>query len=621
MSIVSLTLLLGAASTANAETPADLERCAALSQVIVKPDGKIQASGWTRSPVPQEGCSTNNTFLSPKRGFLTQFRPDGEVDPGFSNGGVKFLPGGPDFRLVSDGQGGSLMAGEMLIKLTANGSPDTAFGTDGEADLNGRSARLAEVQPNGRIVIAGETDDGGPYVARFSEHGEPDLSFGTGGVTTPVAPDMGSNINWFGRIGFDDAGRIVLVGSGRYGPVAMRLLEDGTVDNSFGPDSNGFAAPWNASTGQGSDRIDEISVDADGSFRVYGVVLELYGNRNVVHPFNADGSTAGPARVMGNQASGVFAEVPGAGVATSNYPGRYQKSSTFNIVKDLTGPDPIPEFQPANFRPSPGSSILADLVYSPSDGTLVAVGSSEAFECDVSDCLENSFGVIAKVDAVSGVPEVSFAHQGSALVPANECAFGTAASMLPDRPWNRCRVTPPLLKSKAKFIRGGTQKPRVGGRVKIANVQPKPELMERRLTVTLPGKLKVRSKGIHKRLAVKVNGADNNSIRKSVSGRKITIRVVPDASSYSSDEYGPLSPRNTAIAVNWKLKAGALKKIPKKALRAPLRFKVVGKHIPSSSDYASFGPAIDWFGPNNARVTTKARPVTLKPVETSATTG
>src|SRR5205085_382954 len=90
------------------------------------------------------------------------------------------------------------------------------------------------VQPDGRIVVGGR---GGPGVdaafARLTAAGQPDPSFGKGGITTL---DAGGEDGVY-KLRLQPDGRIVAVGSTSKGTRGLltRVTADGAPDASFAP--------------------------------------------------------------------------------------------------------------------------------------------------------------------------------------------------------------------------------------------------------------------------------------------------------------------------------------------------------------------------------------------------
>ena len=166
---------------------------------------------------------------------LARYDTHGVLDGSFGTGGKITLTGKRvNEGLVLQGDGKILLAGSVsvgvlpagssqfaLMRLAPNGSPDLGFGTGGLVttpfSTQDDFGRAVAVQADGRIVVAGQSSNrSNPdfAVARFSDNGTLDSSFGTGGKLT---------IDFFGS--FDGAenvlmqpdGKIVLGGFARNG--------------------------------------------------------------------------------------------------------------------------------------------------------------------------------------------------------------------------------------------------------------------------------------------------------------------------------------------------------------------------------------------------------------------
>jgi uncharacterized delta-60 repeat protein len=197
----------------------------------------------------------------------------GTLDPTFS-GGMAVVPGAvrtpglaarpvalarqPDGKLVLAGSGFEAGGTFVLVRLNADGSPDTGFGSGGrtstrvsaiaESDFDPSGAFAVALQPDGRIVAAGvgtvATDRGARSrlaVARYNQDGSLDGSFGSGGVAmTALADGAASDLQAEGHaLVLQPDGRIVVAGSsdapgcGGCGGLA-RFNPDGTLDGGFG---------------------------------------------------------------------------------------------------------------------------------------------------------------------------------------------------------------------------------------------------------------------------------------------------------------------------------------------------------------------------------------------------
>jgi len=203
--------------------------------VALAPDGRIVVAG---------GTSVN--FAMAVARLNTDGSLDASFDPGGADGPGKRTFGGedanavlvaPDGQIVLAGSGGPNIDFEV-VRLNPDGSFDTSFDGDGTLGIDFGSkdhGRAAALQPDGKVVVAGQTlDNLGVAVARSNPDGSLDDTFdGTGKKT-------------FGYGGSDSAkavalqpdGRIVVAGyAGANTAFAVtRLNPDGSFDTSFDGD-------------------------------------------------------------------------------------------------------------------------------------------------------------------------------------------------------------------------------------------------------------------------------------------------------------------------------------------------------------------------------------------------
>jgi uncharacterized delta-60 repeat protein len=206
---------------------------AAFFGAAVQPDGKILAAGVQFS----SGTSVP---------VLARFNPDGSVDTSFDTDGRVHAPfvtnaGFTEIAVLPDGgilvageftpSGGTFERGYIVMRLNADGSPDTAFDTDGALVIpivQNRSANALRtglaVQPDGKFVLAyGYNGYQNLFTARFNADGSPDTNFGTGGTIE----DTGTQPS---AVSLLPDGRILVIGTSKI----ILYLANGTPDPAFG---------------------------------------------------------------------------------------------------------------------------------------------------------------------------------------------------------------------------------------------------------------------------------------------------------------------------------------------------------------------------------------------------
>lgn len=273
-----------------------------------QPDGRVIVAGEAID-------SGGNYELS-----VARLNPDGSFDPSFGTGGkvVTQLGAGPTpfssvHALALQPDGKIVLAGTatdsgghydlLVVRLNADGSFDSSFGPGGKvvnqlgAGPNPTSVEggLA-LQPDGKIVVAGEaTDSAGHYellVARLNADGSFDTSFGTGGkVLTSVAPTTSADAY---ALALQPDGKIIVVGqgtdsAGNYELLVARLNADGGFDSSFGTAGKvvtqlgASSSPYSNARG--------VALQPDGRIIIAGDATDSSGyDRFMVARLNADGS-------------------------------------------------------------------------------------------------------------------------------------------------------------------------------------------------------------------------------------------------------------------------------------------------------------------------------------------
>ena len=196
-----------------------------------------------------------------------------------------------------DGLGRSVMVGyrgqiAVIVRFTATGQVDTQFnGGLGHHLFSigfGQSFHGVTVDSQDRILAAGwiRAVVGGPQtglLVRYTADGLPDPAFGgdynadgtPDGYITVDPPLAGDPNSVFLASGEDDQGRILVAGSaktpaGTWWIMVGRLLDDGSPDTSFGPNGSGWFVLENQSGASNQDSASEIILDAAGNILVSG---------------------------------------------------------------------------------------------------------------------------------------------------------------------------------------------------------------------------------------------------------------------------------------------------------------------------------------------------------------
>jgi len=201
--------------------------------VAVDGDGSISVVGY----------SHNGTDWDVGVARLTA---DGDLDTGFAGDGTVLVPvgSGDDHGYAVDraGDGGLVVAGASVgdvavVRLTASGALDTAWGGDGVVTVDlgaGDDAGAAvDLAPDGDVVVAG-TSGGDVAVVRLTASGALDAAWGgTGAVTVAV----GSGDDAGRAVAVASDGRVVVAGSSHNGAdddaAVLRFTAAGALDAGF----------------------------------------------------------------------------------------------------------------------------------------------------------------------------------------------------------------------------------------------------------------------------------------------------------------------------------------------------------------------------------------------------
>ena len=201
-----------------------------VTAVVVAPNGKILLGGFSGP----EGGNIQVARLNANGAFDTTFGTAGIAAVDF--GGTEF---GEAIARQADGRilvvGRSSGAGAVVARLRATGVLDPDFGGDGRVTLpGGGGVNAVLVQPDRNIVVAGNASGSATMtVTRLKPDGSLDTGFGSGGTTTVA---FGSLANPLGGAARQPDGKIVIAGYTQDGEdvAVARLNANGSLDATFG---------------------------------------------------------------------------------------------------------------------------------------------------------------------------------------------------------------------------------------------------------------------------------------------------------------------------------------------------------------------------------------------------
>ena len=210
--------------------------------VLIQPDGRIVTVG------PREvGVNFHFDFGA------TRYDAAGNLDSSFGTGGIATTDLGGNDDEANDAallpNGGFVVVGQAdpaglahadfgVVRYTPDGSPDPGFNTTGivTTDIGGRGdvANAVAVQPDGKIVVAGEAETApGRFdfaVVRYNPDGTLDPGFDGDGIVTT---DLGSGSDVANAIALQGDGKIVVAGGTDEDVALARYLPDGKLDPTF----------------------------------------------------------------------------------------------------------------------------------------------------------------------------------------------------------------------------------------------------------------------------------------------------------------------------------------------------------------------------------------------------
>ncbi|MFC9815701.1 calcium-binding protein [Streptomyces virginiae] len=205
------------------------------SDIAVQADGKIVAAGGVG------GVFALARYNAVDGSLDTTFDGDGKLFTdfgGLQEGSTAYgLALQPDGRIIAAGDTTEgLVRDFALARYNSDGSPDTSFSGDGRVTTDFGAMDTAQdvvVQSDGRIVAVGGSSPGVFSLARYNANGTPDTTFdGDGRVTTNLGGPQGGSSAY--DVVQQSDGKLVVAGGGNGDFALARYLANGSPDTGFG---------------------------------------------------------------------------------------------------------------------------------------------------------------------------------------------------------------------------------------------------------------------------------------------------------------------------------------------------------------------------------------------------
>jgi uncharacterized delta-60 repeat protein len=372
---------------AGGKVTTDLGSSDGAQKIVIQPDGKTIAAGYS-----------NGNFA------ITRYNTNGTLDTTFGSGGKVITDFGSyesanSLALQSDGRiivVGSSNGDFAVARYFSNGVLDATFGSGGKVvtDLGGyETASDVAIQTDGKIVVAGWSNSDFA-LARYNADGSLDSGFGTGGK---VVTDLGTMQDNAYALALQSDGKIVVTGwTYPYDFAIVRYNTNGSLDTSFG--TNGKTV---VDLGSDVDFAESVAIQPDGKILIGGTffdgggfgIIRLNSNGTLDTNFGANGKVitsfggddSGYSLIL--LPDGKFLEVGNTSTSSTGYDfsiARYNSNGSLDTTFDNDGKLSI------NFNGT--SNDFAHSVAVQPDGSIVIAGTS------------NGDFAIARLAAVSTLP-------------------------------------------------------------------------------------------------------------------------------------------------------------------------------------------------------------------------
>ena len=220
--------------------------------------------------------------------ILLRYNANGTVDSTFAFGAP--FPGYIN-KLLQQPDGKIIALGQPTYRFSSDGVLETTFGSGGiDSSIQGEALTL---QPDGKIVVAGETPSAAIVVSRVLPNGTPDSTFGINGKITTASWMPVWAYGYARAVAVQPDGKIVVgcqAALGRF--MAIRCLADGSPDTTFnhtGVTISTAGGGYNSCRAMLLQADGKIVLGGSGDFDPGGSIDRTYGDTGVANiDFNMD---------------------------------------------------------------------------------------------------------------------------------------------------------------------------------------------------------------------------------------------------------------------------------------------------------------------------------------------
>ncbi|HTV02628.1 MAG TPA: hypothetical protein VMF13_18910, partial [Luteitalea sp.] len=354
----------------------------------------------------------------------------------------------PDGKIVVAGTWDGGLADFALVRYETDGTPDPSFSGDGRLNFTFGPGGFGGVerawgltrQSDGKLIVVGQTDAGGGVadnfaIARLKVDGTFDETFSGDGK---LVVDFGFNDEAH-AVAVQADGKIVVVGQAASDIAVLRLLPDGTLDESF--NNTLSPTPENGNgrhrfTLAGTDFARAVDIQADGAIVIAGAtsgpgtfdfaVVRLLANGALDASFSDDGWMQVDF-TWSDVAEAVIVLPDGRIVAGGSTDGG---TADFALIRVLPTGVLDPSFNPGandatnfngQFRTSFGNAEFLTAMALQADGKIVGAGYTNAGGGTVQNV------AVLRI-TTEGVADTTFATNGRAIyeLGGNEAIYAAA---------------------------------------------------------------------------------------------------------------------------------------------------------------------------------------------------